>query len=307
MNSIVIPIYGLKNKLETVFNLLFSIERYGSNANIGEVVIVNNGGMNIDDTKKYLLGLSSSKIKIIIVDELTSGLNNARNIGLRVARGDIVIFLDDDVLLLDTSISSLVSRFNNPDVNVVGAKINLVFDHKIDSWLNSEYYLRFLAPQRFPKSFSIITQPFFIFGGAMAVRRGIVISKFDLNLDRNKGNLLSGGDTDITLLFQDSSYIDPNSEVYTIVKRERYSFYFFIKRFYWQGVTDSVLYSKHKVRLYDHDELFITKKFIKNYIQSLLKFDIRRVICNHARVIGFWIKNILIYTDIYARINRKKL
>lgn len=291
--SIVVPVYGFNNRLNTLLTLIFSIKYYTKNTKLKEIIIVNNGGISVESLKPYLLRLEENNFFITIVDEIESGLDNARNIGLLHSTTDIVLFIDDDVLLLDNSIEFMINDFINKDVVVVGGKINLIFDHDVKKWIKSNFYLRLLAPQLYPDTFLLLTDPYYVFGGCMAVRKSALLHGFDKKLDRDKGNLLSGGDIDISLYFKEYSYVEPRSNFYTIVKNERFSYWFFIKRFYWQGVTAAILYKKYKLSLYDKDELFINNIFLKTLFSYLKDLDFLKIGCMFSQLIGFWLKRLL--------------
>jgi glycosyltransferase involved in cell wall biosynthesis len=304
--SIIIPIHGTEGRLESLLNLLYSIYDGFIEHTIypNEVLIINNGGVDITKQKEILYRITEGKYQVSIIDVKEPGLNNARNIGLKNATGDIVFFFDDDVIVHRESIKLILTHFLNKSVNLVGGKINLIFDRPTPEWLKSEFFLRFLAPQRFPDAFNKVSKPYFIFGGCMSVRRTVSINKFDLGLDRNRKKLLSGGDTDIALSLENSSFIEPKAEFSTVVRSDRLSIFYFIKRFYWQGMTDAILYYKHnKVHLYDHDELFLTKAFLKTIYTYTNNREGFKLICLFSRFLGFWIRSAILLINI--QINEK--
>ncbi|RCW82211.1 GT2 family glycosyltransferase [Phyllobacterium bourgognense] len=63
-----------------------------------ELVVVDNG--STDSTREYVTGVAAtSDIAITLLSEARPGLAAARNAGLRHARGNIVIFIDDDCVV----------------------------------------------------------------------------------------------------------------------------------------------------------------------------------------------------------------
>jgi GT2 family glycosyltransferase len=104
--SIIIP---TKRKQEVVENLLNSVRRQSFKD--FEVIIVSPDRFtNPDPQSKILL-------------EKQGGPARARNLGLREARGELLLFLDDDVELHDEYLARLVTTMKgNPDIAGVGGR-----------------------------------------------------------------------------------------------------------------------------------------------------------------------------------------
>lgn len=92
MISIIIPTF---NKLTRLKLTLFSIELQSTSREY-EVIIVDNGCE--DGTEEYLRKLSPPYPMKYIVTK-NSGRAAARNEGIKLARGELLIFVDDDVIL----------------------------------------------------------------------------------------------------------------------------------------------------------------------------------------------------------------
>ena len=73
-----------------------------------ETIVVDNASKT-DATRKYVLGLGDSRVRLI--DEPRPGLSRARNAGLLAATGDIVAFTDDDVVVDRYWLRALVDGF----------------------------------------------------------------------------------------------------------------------------------------------------------------------------------------------------
>ena len=77
-----------------------------------EIIVVDNAPPN-DDSAKLVERLSSELKKLRYVRENRAGLCWARNCGLEVARGEITVFTDDDVLVDPDWLTALVQGFSN--------------------------------------------------------------------------------------------------------------------------------------------------------------------------------------------------
>ncbi len=61
-----------------------------------EVIVVNNG--SDDETAEVIAEWCRRDSRFRMVDEPNPGLSRAKNLGVHEARGDVVLFTDDDVL-----------------------------------------------------------------------------------------------------------------------------------------------------------------------------------------------------------------
>lgn len=90
--SVIIPTY---NRRETVLRTVDSvIEQDFPHADY-EIIIVVDGGS--DDTAEALRSFDTKR-RLRIVEQENRGLPGARNSGFRIAAGDLLVFLDDDML-----------------------------------------------------------------------------------------------------------------------------------------------------------------------------------------------------------------
>ena len=80
-----------------------------------EVIVVN--GPSTDGTDVVLAPLTSS---ILVGRCGEANLSVSRNIGLRMASGDLVAFIDDDAVASEKWLDDLVPHFNSPEVAGVG-------------------------------------------------------------------------------------------------------------------------------------------------------------------------------------------
>ena len=108
--SVIIPTYNRRHLLTrtfpTVLNQTLSATEY-------EVIVVIDGSH--DTTRDYLRQIESSCQLQVIELETNGGPGRAKNAGLAAARGEIVLFLDDD-LLCDTNLFAIHLAAHEPDV-----------------------------------------------------------------------------------------------------------------------------------------------------------------------------------------------
>ncbi len=91
-----------------------------------EIIVVN--GASVDGTKDYLMTQTSIKIINLSVDP---GLSAARNEGIQAAKGEILVFVDDDCVMEERWLAKLLAPYKDPGVAGVGGKVIGLPDHKV--------------------------------------------------------------------------------------------------------------------------------------------------------------------------------
>lgn len=118
--SIIVPTY---NRNEVLVNTLKSIIGEIENntvCNISELIVVDQSVSHTENTDSYLLKCQELSY-FVYVKEKVANLPNARNVGLSKASGEIILFLDDDVVLCDNYFSELVDGYRDDSIcSVVG-------------------------------------------------------------------------------------------------------------------------------------------------------------------------------------------
>jgi peptidoglycan/xylan/chitin deacetylase (PgdA/CDA1 family)/GT2 family glycosyltransferase len=111
--TVVVPTYNrraaLGRTLATLFSQRFAPEHF-------EVVVVVDG--STDGTADFVRGLDSP-CALRLVEQSNRGLPAARNAGVNAARGDLVIFIDDDILCGPTLVAEHVAGHQGSDACVV--------------------------------------------------------------------------------------------------------------------------------------------------------------------------------------------
>ncbi len=121
--SIVIPVLNRLDLTQQCLDELFKV----TDGILYEVIVVDNG--SDDGTAEYLASLGE-KIRVISNPE-NLGFAVACNQGARVARGDHVVFLNNDTIPLRGWLRAMVGIVDaEPDVGVVGSKL-LFPDHSV--------------------------------------------------------------------------------------------------------------------------------------------------------------------------------
>jgi glycogen(starch) synthase len=170
-----------------------------------EVIVVN--GPSTDDTEK-VLERWHNKVRIGNCGE--ANLSASRNIGISMARGDIVVFIDDDAYPEPEWLEQMVSPFRSPEVAAVGG---IVYDHTGFSYqyeyrtanrlLNCNWSAKNSGEHLcYPSSFEFPYPP----GGNAAYRRTALleVGGFDEEIE------YYGDETDVTIRLIDAGYLIKN-------------------------------------------------------------------------------------------------
>ena len=132
--SVIIPVYNvekyLRECLDSVLNQTVPFD---------EIIIVNDG--SIDGSGEICGTYKQNNPKIILINQINAGLSEARNNGLKIARGDFIVFVDSDDLVssrMCESIKEILNCKERYDVVYYGADIKSEIPIKI----SEEEYVR---------------------------------------------------------------------------------------------------------------------------------------------------------------------
>lgn len=115
MISIIVPVYNVEKYLERCIESILS-QTYKN----FELIIINDGSSDksIDICEKY----KAIDSRIIFINQSNKGVSAARNVGLDIAKGDYVAFVDSDDYIENDMYEILINSIegNNADISVCG-------------------------------------------------------------------------------------------------------------------------------------------------------------------------------------------
>lgn len=117
--SIIIPVYNGEKHIEKCIRNVLK-QTY---SNI-EIIVLNDG--STDKTKKILENMASESGNLKVINKNNSGVSDTRNLGIKLASGKYVIFLDSDDFLEKQAIEKMMVKVkeNNFDILIYGFKVN---------------------------------------------------------------------------------------------------------------------------------------------------------------------------------------
>lgn len=227
MVSVVICTY---NRAQSLRRALSSLAAMDVPADLPwEVIVVDNRSR--DATREVAQTFArTSPLQMRYVFEGEQGLNRARNRGVKEATGDILSFLDDDVVVTTNWLVEVKKAFDAYQVACVGGRVLLHETLPRPPWWHASYDG---ALGKFDGGDAIIfagKERFRMIGiGANLSFRSSVFGthgSFRPDLDRRRGKLLMGGDTEFYDRLRrggEASMYYPGAVVYQCPDAERFT------------------------------------------------------------------------------------
>jgi glucosyl-dolichyl phosphate glucuronosyltransferase len=220
----------------------------------GEIVVVDNGSN--DDTPRLLAELTSAVADagrpagyFRAVRETRLGLSAARNRAIREARGELLLFLDDDALPAPGWLESYVEAFRDPRVGAAGGPVEPIFDGALPAWLDGRFLPYLSAWDRGPGVVPLVYNEL-PRGANMAFRRKTfaLYGDFLEQLGRKGASLRSCEEIEYCLRLERAGekilYL-PTASVRHHVATSRLSLDWMSARFSAQGFSEAILDWRH--------------------------------------------------------------
>jgi glycosyltransferase involved in cell wall biosynthesis len=103
--SIIVPVYNVENYIRDCLNSIF---RQGLNEDVFEVIIINDGTK--DNSMIVITDLISQHHNIIIINQENQGSSVAWNNGITIAKGEYILLVDADDLLMEGRLRPLLEK-----------------------------------------------------------------------------------------------------------------------------------------------------------------------------------------------------
>lgn len=173
----------LRKSLPTWFEQTIPQQEY-------EIIVVDNG--SLDGTKQYIQSLLQEYPNCRYLYESSPGATAARHAGARMAKGEYLVFADNDGLFNSECLASILEVYQgNEKCAAVACKIDILWDENEPEWIAPYKYL--LGQLDYGERIDYSTS-YYLNGGLMSVRKDVFERLGGFNPDLVGQYLVGDGD-----------------------------------------------------------------------------------------------------------------
>lgn len=210
-----------------------------------EILVVDNN--STDDTAQVIQQYSQVLApRLRSVREPRQGLSHARNRALQEAQGEIVSFLDDDVIVDPGWLCAVAAAFEEHSATVVGGRSYLIYRSRRPKWL-PEHYEFFLSRLDYGDQVLVPTDND-LYGLNFSVQKNfaVQVGGFNPSLGRcGPVSLRSGEESDLLRKIRTHGGVavyEPRAIVGHIVLKQRLTMKWFLRRAFAAGVDTEFMH-----------------------------------------------------------------
>jgi glucosyl-dolichyl phosphate glucuronosyltransferase len=215
-----------------------------------EIVVVDNASS--DGTAAEVRRLAEELPMVRPAFEGSVGLSRARNRGIAVARGEVLLFVDDDARADPGWLDAVVAAYRDDEVSAVGGRVRLEYVGPRPRWVTSTVEERYSAfdKGREPRRLTGSQLPY---GANMSVRRDVILELggFSTDLGRVGPSLMSNEEQELFRRLVARGHAiayEPRAVVGHLVTPERTTLRWVLRRAWAQGRSDVRVLRARSVR-----------------------------------------------------------
>lgn len=222
--TVVIP---AKNVSETIGNCLDAI--YSNNNAAFDVVVVDDGCS--DDTMDIVSKYKCQGLK----NNVHSGVSGARNAGAFAAKGDVLVFIDSDIVVSKDALLKISERIRSTDA-VVGMLSENIRHNNFSSqyknlWMNYTF-------NNLPDNISLI------FSSVAAIKRDLFLKQGGFDVNYMSPNV---EDNELGIRLRDAGYSIILDKTLQVEHLKKYTFLNLLKTHYFRTKGLVKLYNRNKI------------------------------------------------------------
>ena len=247
--SIIIPTF---NRFDQLNRTLAKLLELNTSKKLFEIIVVDNGSTDTtaEVVKQHQIAHPTTTLKYFY--DAIPGLLTGRHRGAQEAKGDILTFIDDDVLVSSTWLDTIIKVMSTkPEIALLTGTNLPLYESYPPEWLSyfwseCEYgkHCGWLSLMDFGNDEKEI-HPNFVWGLNFTIRKNIFeqLGGFHPdNIPKAFQHFQGDGETALTrkaILHKYKAYYHPDILLYHLVTTDRMTIDYFKKRAFYQGVCDS--------------------------------------------------------------------
>lgn len=251
--SVIIP---TRNRASLIEKAILSFKDQTYPLNNFEIIIIDNG--STDETESVVKSHIDYLNNMSYISKQAPGLHVGRHAGLEIAKGDILVYADDDIEAFPTWLEGIAESFEDPSVALVGGNNLPRYETPPPPWIeelwgstpygkaNGMYSILDFSNSK--KEIS----PYYVWGCNFSIRKGVLLEVGGFHPDGMPDDLLKyRGDGESAVSYEIikrgyKTVFNPRASVYHYVPKNRMTLEYIHKRGYIQGISDSyTLIRKH--------------------------------------------------------------
>jgi len=214
-----------------------------------------------------------------VVTSQKCGLSNARNAGVKSAKGEIIAFIDDDAVADENWLENLVKNYEDPNVVGVGGLIKPLWEDGYPAWFPEELnWVVGCSYKGLPECKASVRNPI---GCNMSFRKSVFekVGYFRGDVGRFGKRLLAGEEPELSLRILEkipnSKIIyEPSAVVHHIVDKNRTSLEYLWKRSFYEGVSKALITNPRES---SSRALSTEEQYLKYLLKIAIPSRLRRV------------------------------
>ena len=120
--SIIIPVFNSEKYLNDSLNSIIN-----QTLKDIEIICINDG--SYDNSLKILNNFKLLDNRIIVINQKNKGINFARNLGLKIAKGEFILFFENDALLKSEALEQFYKISKNNSLDILYFNVKLIFEN----------------------------------------------------------------------------------------------------------------------------------------------------------------------------------
>jgi glycosyltransferase involved in cell wall biosynthesis len=251
MKSRISIIICTRNAALRIGQLVSALCRQIPGPKTAHIVLVDNASCDDTADRAFSAALSAGKPDLLtVVSEKNPGKTHALNAGLERAKGEIVAFLDDDVIVAKDWLEKLLRAFENPRIDGIGGAIDPLWDGPSPTWFTPAVSaftpVHDLGPKPMPYS-----PPWLCPVGANMAFSSKIIEKtglFDTSLGHIQNRPLGAEEGDYAMRAAAQGFklwYEPSVKVLHPFKQAEWTPRALLKRAFYQGLGAGLQFKKH--------------------------------------------------------------